>query len=192
MDTAIAAALAREAMKRKPGLEHTETNTHKKQQENVDEGEPERLVALKKSEAPQKKKESFEVNAEPAVAVQLKKMELQDKPKAVIPTAVLPAVQLRKTTPKSSTTSDEASSAPQAEPQVMVKLKKTQVAGKKTTSTSNNATTVLPAVTLRYTEGGGDKSIKNKNDASHEVDFGVKLRKPGQGRLKHLEKFYSD
>ena len=218
MDAAIAAALAREAVKKKPVLEKAEVNAHKPK-EKV-EVEPQLLTELKKAEL--KERESFQVNVEPApsVNVQLKKAEVQERPKIEVNANPLPKVELRKTKPLSSdisaaaageksytssgpsvqlkktdgpTTSSSASSEddgrPTKEPQFAVKLKKTEI--KERPSITTNSTTLPGMSILKKTEASSSYSSNSSNSTtSTQIDFKANLRKPGKGRMKHLEKFY--
>jgi len=179
MNAALAAALAREAVKKRPELDKAEVNAHKKGPK--EEVEPERIVSLKKSEM--KTKETFEVNVvDPAILeVDLKKVSIQEKRTPEIASAALPAFELRKTPVKPSASPDESPGS--QEPKVMVQLRKTEKVEKAQHGVNSSG---LPSVNLRHAEtSSGDASTEQPATA----DFGVQLRKPGQ-RKKHLEKYY--
>lgn len=179
MNSALAAALAREAIKKRPEWDKADTNAHK--QGPKEEVKPERWVSLKKSEM--KTKGAFEVNStDPVILeVELKKVSIKEKRPPESAPPVFPSVELRNTPVKSSASAKQASKS--QEPQIMVQLRKTEKVEKAVHGVNSSG---LPSVNLRHAETSSGTTSK---EHLATADFGVQLRKPGQ-RKKHLEKYY--
>ena len=173
MNAALAQALAREAMKKKPDLNPAEIQVKEKV-----EKEPQKLVDLQKVEVAEK--QAIEVNAIQLEKVELKKAQVAEK-KAIEVNSEAIRVQLK----KAQINEKPNHKAVNATPAINVQLKKAPEKGEGQVETPTNSS--APTVTLRHREV---EQKPRESSTSEEPKLMAQLRKPGKGRFRNLEQFY--